>query len=130
MYDIDFKGANSYIKWARLKQKNQLLYEAMEAAKYALELDDQHWAAHKWVGILLGDIGEIEGTQKLLELSPEIKYHFEKSISLYPDPTTIYCLGVWHFKFAELLWYKRKAAEIYFGVGVPNSTYQTALGTL
>ena len=24
MYDIDFKGANSYTKWARLEQKNQL----------------------------------------------------------------------------------------------------------
>ena len=24
VYDIDFKGANSYTKWARLEQKNQL----------------------------------------------------------------------------------------------------------
>ena len=73
-------------------------------------------------------MAEIEGTQKLLEASPRIKEHFEKSISLHKDPTTIYCLGMWHFKFTELSWYKRQAAALYFSVNVPTSTYEIALG--
>ena len=52
--------------------------------------------------------------------------HFEESIKIHPDPTTIYCLGVWHFKFSDLPWYQRQAAEIFFAK-VPKSDFETAL---
>ena len=52
--------------------------------------------------------------------------HFEKSIKIHPDPTTIYCLGVWHYEFSDLPWYQRKAAEIIFAK-VPESDFETAL---
>lgn len=52
--------------------------------------------------------------------------HFEKSIKIHPDPTTIYCLGVWHYKFSDLPWYQRQAAEIIFAK-VPKTDFETAL---
>lgn len=131
--EIQWRRARALREYAKIEGKNKktkesLIREALSAAKYALELDSNHWAAHKWYGIMLGDVSELEGTQQLLESSPQIKHHFEQSINLHHDPTTIYCLGVWHFRFTELPWYKRKAASIYFGVDVPISTYNDALG--
>ena len=109
------------------QESDKLLLYALDAAKYALELDPDHWAANKWYGILLGDTADIEGIQKLLECSEAIKFHFEKSIENFKDPTTIYCLGMWHFRFTDLPWHRRKLAALYFGVKIPDSTYEDAL---
>jgi len=109
-----------------LKVKQKLLEDALKIAELSLDLKHNNWAAHKWIGIILGDLKGLQGTKALLEASPQIKTHFEKSIKIHPDPTTIYCLGVWHYKFSDLPWYQRQAAEIIFAK-VPESDFETAL---
>lgn len=108
-------------------QAKDLIPQAYAAAKRAVELDDDNWAAHKWCGILLGDFSELQGTGKFLEASLEIKKHFEESVNQFKDSTTMYCLGMWHFRFTELSWYKRKIAAAYYRVSVPPSSYVEAL---
>lgn len=108
------------------KIRIEVLTEALRIAELSLELKENNWAAHKWIGIILGDLKGLEGTKPLLECSPLIKHHFEESIKIHRDPTTIYCLGVWHFKFSDLPWYQRQAAELLFAA-VPKSNFETAL---
>ena len=90
---------------------------------------------------MLGKVSAIDGTKQQLIISPKIKVrcvlsfflaklpqeHLEKSIEINEnDPTTIYCLGVWHFEFADLGTMTRKLASTLLAA-VPESDYQTAL---
>eukprot|EP00051_Salpingoeca_urceolata_P007854 m.101111 g.101111 ORF g.101111 m.101111 type:complete len:335 (+) comp15439_c0_seq3:646-1650(+) len=105
----------------------KLIYEGLEYAKRALELDDKDFAVHKWVAIMLARKGDYEGSKaKLLDALP-IKHHFSMAVELNPkDPTSRYLLGMWCFSFAELSWYERKAANTFLAA-VPEVTYDEAL---
>ena len=132
--EIQWRRARALREYANIqgatdaRNRATLLRRALSAAEFALSLDGEHWAAHKWYAIMLGDVAELDGNQKLLEVSFKIKEHFERSIQLHPDPTTMYCIGIWHFRFTELSWLKRKAAALYYNVEVPVSSYEVALG--
>ena len=39
-------------------------YKGLDYAKKALELDDGRAEGHKWYGILIGKVGELEGTKQ------------------------------------------------------------------
>ncbi|XP_070842200.1 regulator of microtubule dynamics protein 1 [Chaetodon trifascialis] len=109
------------------ERKKQLMYEAFEYTKKALEKDDKCFAAHKWYAICLSDIGDWEGTKVKIGNSVIIRDHLEEAIKLNPrDATSLYVLGYWCFAFAELPWYQRKVAAIIFA-SPPTSTYEEAL---
>ena len=61
--DIQWRRARALREFSKInnkigkKRKSALIYEALEAAEYAVKLDDRNWTAHKWYGIMLGDIG-------------------------------------------------------------------------
>lgn len=61
-----------------LKVKQKLLEDALKIAELSLDLKHNNWAAHKWIGIILGDLGEVKGTKALLEVSPQIKVNTQK----------------------------------------------------
>ncbi|KAM9827184.1 regulator of microtubule dynamics protein 1 [Neosynchiropus ocellatus] len=108
-------------------RKKELIYESFEYAKKALELDDTCYAAHKWYGVCLSDIGEYEGIKVKLGNAYIIKEHLERAVELNPkDATSLYILGHWCFIFAELPWYQRKVAAVIFATP-PDSTYEEAL---
>lgn len=108
-------------------RKKQLVYEAFEYAKRALEKDEKCFAAHKWYGVCLSDIGEYEGIKVKLGNSYIIKDHLERAVELNPkDATSLHILGYWCFAFAELPWYQRKVAAIIFATP-PVATYEEAL---
>jgi len=103
------------------------IYDAFEYIKKALELDDKNFACHKWYGILLNYTAEYEGTTQRIKNSYIVKEHFTKAIELNPqDSTSMYCLGMWCFLFADMGWIQRKAASALFA-SPPTSTYQEAL---
>ena len=102
-------------------EAKKLIPLAYEAAARAVELEPNNWAAHKWMGILLSDFAEQQGTRTLLQESLRIKEHFERSISLHNDSTAMYCLGMWYFQFTEVSWYKRKIAAAYYRVAGTSS---------
>ena len=56
-----------------LKVKQKLLEDALKIAELSLDLKHNNWAAHKWIGIILGDLKGLQGTKALLEVSPQIK---------------------------------------------------------
>ncbi|KAM3593360.1 uncharacterized protein V6R79_011063 [Siganus canaliculatus] len=109
------------------ERKKQLVYEAFEYAKKALEKDEKSFAAHKWYAVCLSDVGDYEGVKVKIGNSYIIREHLEKAIEFNPrDATSLYILGVWCFSFAELPWYQRKVAAVIFS-SPPTSTYEEAL---
>ncbi|XP_004474807.1 regulator of microtubule dynamics protein 1 isoform X6 [Dasypus novemcinctus] len=80
------------------EEKKQLVYEALEYAKRALEKNESSFAAHK----------------KAIELNPK-------------DATSIHLMGIWCYTFAEMPWYQRRIAKMLFATP-PSSTYEEALG--
>ena len=60
-----------------LKVKQKLLEDALKIAELSLDLKHNNWAAHKWIGIILGDLKGLQGTKALLEASPQIKVDIE-----------------------------------------------------
>ncbi|XP_028918016.1 regulator of microtubule dynamics protein 1 isoform X2 [Ornithorhynchus anatinus] len=79
------------------EEKKQLVYEALEYAKKALEKNPSSFAAHK----------------KAIELNPK-------------DATSIHLMGVWCYSFAEMPWYQSRIAAMLFATP-PSSTYEEAL---
>ncbi|KAG8441865.1 hypothetical protein GDO86_010880 [Hymenochirus boettgeri] len=109
-------------------EKKRLAYESLEFAKKALEIDESCWAAHKWYGICLSDVGEYEGIKTKIGNAYIIKDHLEKAIELNPnDATTIHVIGLWCYMFADLPWYQVKIASALFGAP-PSATFEEALG--
>lgn len=108
-------------------EKKELVYEAFEVSKQALEVDEKNWGSHKWFAILLGDVGDYEGTKVKISNAYVIKDHLERALQLNPnDATTAHCIGLWCLAFAELPWYQQKIASILFATP-PTSSFEEAI---
>ncbi|NXS09117.1 RMD1 protein, partial [Neodrepanis coruscans] len=106
------------------EEKRQLTYDSLEYAKKALEKNESNFAAHKWYGICLSDVGDYEGIKTKIGNAIVIKDHFQRAIELNPkDATTIHLIGIWCYSFAEMPWYQRKIASTLFATP-PTSTFQ------
>ncbi|NXU17172.1 RMD1 protein, partial [Pardalotus punctatus] len=106
------------------EEKKQLTYDSLEYAKKALEKNESNFAAHKWYGICLSDVGDYEGIKTKIGNAVVIKEHFQRAVELNPkDATTIHLIGVWCYSFAEMPWYQRKIAATLFATP-PTSTFQ------
>ncbi|NWW44668.1 RMD1 protein, partial [Pedionomus torquatus] len=106
------------------EEKRKLAYEALECAKKALEKNESNFAAHKWYGICLSDVGDFEGIKTKIGNAIVIKEHFQRAVELNPkDATTIHLIGIWCYSFAEMPWYQRKIAATLFATP-PTSTFQ------
>lgn len=109
------------------ERKKQLVFEAFDNAKKALERDPNSFAVHKWYAICLSDVGDYEGVKVKIGNSYIIRDHLETAIKLNPkDATSMHILGYWCFAFAELPWYQRKVAALIFSTP-PTATYEEAL---
>ena len=91
------------------------IYSGMDFAKRALEMDDTRAESHKWFGILIGRVGELEGTKQKIINSYDVKKHTLKAIELDPDDDgNFHVMGRWHFALSELSWAKRKIASLIY----------------
>lgn len=114
-------------KTASEVEAKRIIYEAYELILNALEVNENHWAVHKWASVLLNTKCSYEGTKAQIKESYNIKHHMLKAIELNPqDATVLYMLGNWCFQVADLSWYQRKIASIIFGEP-PTSSYEEAL---
>nr|CAB3244566.1 regulator of microtubule dynamics protein 1-like [Phallusia mammillata] len=107
-------------------EKKALVYEAFEFAKKALEADDYNFASHKWYAITIGDVGDYEGTKIKISNAFIIRDHLQRASELNPkDATTLHCLGMWCFVFADMPGWQRTIASFIFGTP-PTSTFPEA----
>ena len=91
------------------------IYAGFDYAKRALEMDDSRAESHKWYGILIGRVGELEGTKQKILNSYEVKEHTLKAVELDPeDDGNFHVMGRWHYTLADLSWFERKIAGLIY----------------
>lgn len=102
-------------------------YAGLDYAKKALEMDENRAESHKWYGILIGQVGILEGTKQKIENSYEVKKHTLKAIELDPeDDGNLHVMGRWHYTLAELSWFERKIAGLIYA-SPPKASFEEAV---
>ena len=105
---------------------NKNAYAGLDYAKKALELDDNRAESHKWYGILIGQVGILEGTKQKILNSYEVKDHTLKAIELDPDDDgNLHVMGRWHYTLADLSWVERKIAGLIYATP-PEASFEEA----
>lgn len=122
------RAAFELAKLCRKQEERQKLNrEALSYVERAVYINENNFAAHKWLAILLDVCSEYDGTKARIAHSLDVKYHIQKATHLNPqDGTSYYLLGMWCFSFADLPWYQRKMAAVLFATP-PTSSYEEAL---
>jgi tetratricopeptide (TPR) repeat protein len=110
------------------EEQKKLLYEGVDLAKTAVELDDSIWQAHKWLAVTTGSTAEFEGTQKKIQNGYIFKEHIDRALELKgDDPNLWHLLGRWCFEVASLSWWERKGAAALYATP-PESSFEQSLG--
>ncbi|MFQ6674731.1 MAG: tetratricopeptide repeat protein [Fidelibacterota bacterium] len=100
--------------------------QGFEYARRALETDDTHAKAHKWYGILIGRVGEIEGTEQKIKNSYKVAEHTLRAIELDPeDDGNYHVMGRWHYTLADLNWFERTIASLVYATP-PEASFDQA----
>lgn len=102
------------------------LYIGFEFAKQALAADSMNSYANGYYGILIGRVGEIEGTKQKILNSYDVAKYTERAIEL--DPTYDswqHVMGRWHYTLADLSWFERTIASIVYA-DPPDATFEEA----
>ncbi|KAG8327292.1 cellular calcium ion homeostasis [Homalodisca vitripennis] len=108
-------------------EKRQMIQEAYDSITKAMELNDSHWAVHKWMSVLLDAQSSYDGIKARVTQLENVKRHMLKAVELNPtDATTHYMLGSWCYQIADMSWIQRKIAATIFAAP-PTSTFEEAL---
>lgn len=107
------------------KEKN--LREGYDVIVKALAVDENNFACHKWMAVLLDAKSELDGIKARVSELETVKKHMEKAVELNPeDPTSWHLLGNFAFGLADMPWYQRKIVSAIFATP-PTGTYEEAL---
>ena len=91
------------------------VYAGFSYAERALKLDENHPRVHKFYGILVGRVGEIEGTEQKIRNSYKVAEHTLRAIGLDPaDDGNYHVMGRWHYALADLNWFERTIAGLVY----------------
>ncbi len=102
------------------------LYSGLEFAQSALAADSGSSWAHGFYGILIGRVGEIEGTKQKITNSYAVRDHNMRAIALDPDyDAWQHVMGRWHYTLADLSWIERTVASIVYETP-PEASFEEA----
>jgi len=129
--EVVWRIARAYFDFAdqdpedeELQKEN--IYPGFEYAKRCIEISPNSAKGHQYYAILIGRIGEIEGTKQKIKNSYAVKEHTERSIELDPsDPVNYHVMGRWHFALSELSWFERQIASIIYATP-PKASFEEA----
>ncbi|XP_071550266.1 regulator of microtubule dynamics protein 1-like [Panulirus ornatus] len=108
-------------------EKKALYREALNFVEEALSVNQNNFAVHKWMSILIDYVYGYEGTKARISQSYNVKNHMMKACELNPtDGTSWHLLGFWYYSIASIPWYQRKIASVVFATP-PAGTYEEAL---
>ncbi|KAL6444449.1 hypothetical protein ACFW04_001946 [Cataglyphis niger] len=108
-------------------EARKLIYEGYDLICKALDIQEDHYAVHKWMSIFLNSKGTLEGTKAHIKELYNIKKHLLRASELKPtDATTLYMLGCWCYEISSLAWYQRKIISVIFE-DPPTSSFEEAL---
>lgn len=102
------------------------LYTGFGYAKQALTADSTSADAQGYYGILIGRVGEIEGTKQKIINSYDVRDHTLKAIELDPENDSWqHVMGRWHYTLADLNWFERTIASIVYATP-PKASFDEA----
>jgi tetratricopeptide (TPR) repeat protein len=102
------------------------IYAGFGYAERALNLDPNRAESHKWYGILIGRVGELEGTKQKIKNSYKVAEHTLRAIELDPeDDGNYHVMGRWHITLADLSWIERTVAKIVYATP-PKASFNEA----
>lgn len=108
-------------------RREQLLRDGLVIAERALGHHPHEGLCHKWVGILLGAVGEFLPTKEKVGNAFRIKERLLEAAQLRPDDSSVQlALGEWAYKVAGISFVERSAAKLLFGEP-PAASYSEAL---
>ncbi|XP_008560583.1 regulator of microtubule dynamics protein 1 [Microplitis demolitor] len=108
-------------------EAKKMIYEAYNLVIEASSINDNHWAVHKWIAILIDSKTNYEGMKEKIKTLNIVKDHMLIANKLNPnDATTLHILGHYCYSVADLAWYQKKIASAIFGK-VPDSSFEEAL---
>lgn len=97
------------------KRKDELIREGFALADEALKINEQDFAIHKWLAILMDAKGELDGIKARVSQLETVKKHMIRAVELNPDdPTSWHLLGNFAFGLADMPWYQRKVVSAIF----------------
>jgi len=105
---------------------NRNLYSGLRYAEKALNIGEDRAKSHKWYGILIGRVGEVEGTEQKIKNSYPMAEHTKKAIELDPeDAGNYHVMGRWHYALASLTWFERQIASWVYATP-PKASFEEA----
>ncbi len=129
--EVLWKIARAYFDFAdqqpdNLEVQKANLYPGFDYAKKCVELYPNVAGGHQYYAILIGRIGEIEGTKQKITNSYAVREHTLKAIELDPtEDANYHVMGRWHFALADLSWVERKIASIIYATP-PAASFEKA----
>ena len=117
--EAQWKMARAYICLADvspLSQQRVLYYQAVEAARQSIRLDEQESNGHTWLGAALGNIANYEGSRTKVKLCIAIKRELERALALNPgDDVALSMMGSFYRALGNITWLERTLANTFLG---------------
>ena len=102
------------------------IYAGFGFAEQALAADSSSADANGYYGILIGRVGEIEGTKQKILNSYDVKKYTLRAINMDPEyDGWQHVMGRWHFTLADLSWFERTIASIIYAKP-PKASFEEA----
>jgi hypothetical protein len=131
--DVEWRYARACLDAANaLPEKDPkregLTFEGLRAAERAAALAPDDGLAQKWLGVMLGSVGDFQTTKEKIQNSYKVREALDAAYKLRPDDATVaLALGQWCLKVAGVSFVERGLARAIFGGSPPESTYAEAL---
>ncbi len=104
----------------------QELYAGFGFAEQALAADSSSADANGYYGILIGRVGEIEGTKQKILNSYDVEKYTLRAIEMDPEyDGWQHVMGRWHYTLADLSWFERTIASIIYAKP-PKASFEEA----
>ena len=109
-------------------KREGLTFEGLRAAERAAALAPENGLAQKWLGVMLGSVGDFQTTKEKIQNSYKVREALDAAYALRPDDATVaLALGQWCLKVAGVSFVERGLARAIFGGSPPEATYAEAL---
>ena len=109
-------------------KREGLTFEGLRAAERAAALAPDNGLAQKWLGVMLGSVGDFQTTKEKIQNSYKVREALDAAYALRPDDATVaLALGQWCLKVAGVSFVERGLARAIFGGSPPEATYAEAL---
>ena len=131
--DVEWRYARACLDAANaLPEKDPkregLTFEGLRAAERAAALAPDDGLAQKWLGVMLGSVGDFQTTKEKIQNSYKVREALDAAYKLRPDDATVaLALGQWCLKVAGVSFVERGLARAIFGGSPPEATYAEAL---